>query len=123
MVFFDKNHARSVGINPVGLKCLFFTLLAASTVGAFLVICMIVTPDATAWLLTDRFPRLLMVSMPMGALTSFVGAYSSYFLDGATGGLIVSLQTLLFLLAFVLAPRHGLLASRKRARTELRKKG
>lgn len=129
VVFFDENHARSVGINPVGLKCLFFTLLAASTVaalqtvGAFLVICMIVTPGATAWLLTDRFPRLLMVSVPMGALTSFVGAYSSYFLDGATGGLIVSLQTLLFLLAFVLAPRHGLLASRKRARTELRKKG
>lgn len=50
VVFFDENHARSVGINTVGLKCLFFTLLAASTiaalqtVGAFLVICMIVTP-------------------------------------------------------------------------------
>ncbi|WP_074012863.1 metal ABC transporter permease [Candidatus Sodalis sp. SoCistrobi] len=127
VVFFDENHARSIGVNPVRLKCLFFTLLAASTVaalqtvGAFLVICMIVTPGATAWLLTDRFPRLLMVSVPMGALTSFVGAYSSYYLDGATGGLIVSLQTLLFLLAFVLAPRHGLLASRKRARIELRK--
>lgn len=79
VVFFDENHSRSVGINPVRLKCLFFTLLAAATVaalqtvGAFLVICMIVTPGATAWLLTDRFPRLLMVSVPMGALTSFVG--------------------------------------------------
>ena len=51
----------------------------------------------------------------IGVLTSFLGAYASYFLDGATGGIIVTLQTLLFLLAFVLAPKHGLLAARRRA--------
>jgi len=125
VAFFDENHARSVGLNPDRLKVLFFTLLAASTVaalqtvGAFLVIAMVVTPGATAYLLTDRFPRLIAISVVIGSVTSFVGAYASYFLDGATGGIIVVAQTLIFLVAFVFAPKHGLLASRKRAREAL----
>ena len=122
VVFFDENHARSIGLNPGRLKLLFFTLLSVSTVaalqtvGAFLVICLEVTPGATAWLLTDRFPRLLTIAVAIGSLTSFFGAWLSYWLDGATGGIIVVLQTLLFLLAFVFAPKHGLLANRRRAR-------
>ncbi len=119
LVFFDESHARAVGINPTRLKVLFFTLLAActvaalQTVGACLVIAMVVTPGATAYLLTDRFGRLLVIAVSMGTVTSFVGAYISYFLDGATGGVIVVLQTLLFLAAFVFAPRHGILAQRR----------
>jgi manganese/iron transport system permease protein len=103
----------------------FFILLSAScvaalqTVGAFLVIAMVVTPGATAYLLTDRFPRLLMLSVALGAGTSFVGAYLSFFLNGATGGLIVCLQTLIFLMAFVFAPKHGYLAARRRAASAL----
>jgi manganese/iron transport system permease protein len=89
------------------------------TVGAFLVIAMVVTPGATAYLLCDRFPRLISVSVAIGTLTSFVGAYISYFLDGATGGVIVCLQTLIFLAAFVWAPKHGLLAARARSREAL----
>ncbi|KAA1049253.1 iron/manganese ABC transporter permease subunit SitC [Pseudocitrobacter sp. 73] len=122
VTFFDENHARSIGLNPGRLKLLFFTLLSVSTVaalqtvGAFLVICLVVTPGATAWLLTDRFPRLLIIAVLIGSLTSFFGAWLSYWLDGATGGIIVVLQTLLFLLAFVFAPKHGLLANRRRAR-------
>ena len=122
VVFFDENHARSIGLNPGRLKLLFFTLLSVSTVaalqtvGAFLVICLVVTPGATAWLLTDRFPRLLAIAVAIGSLTSFFGAWLSYWLDGATGGIIVVLQTLLFLQAFVFAPKHGLLANRRRAR-------
>lgn len=125
VAFFDESHARSIGLNPDRLKVLFFTLLSASTVaalqtvGAFLVIAMVVTPGATAYLLTDRFPRLIAVSVAIGAATSFVGAYASYFLDGATGGIIVVAQTLIFLAAFVLAPKHGMLAARKRAREAL----
>jgi manganese/iron transport system permease protein len=125
VVFFDENHARSVGLNPDLLKIVFFTLLAActvaalQTVGAFLVVAMVVTPGATAYLLTDRFPRLIGTSVAIGAGTSFFGAYASYFLDGATGGIIVVLQTLIFLLAFVFAPRHGMLAARRRAREEV----
>lgn len=126
VTFFDESHARSIGLNPNALKVLFFTLLSASTVaalqtvGAFLVIAMVVTPGATAYLLTDRFPRLIIISVAIGALTSFFGAYASYFLDGATGGIIVVAQTLVFILAFLFAPRHGLLASRRRARAALK---
>ena len=122
VTFFDENHARSIGLNTSGLKLLFFTLLAActvaalQTVGAFLVICLVVTPGATAWLLTDRFPRLLAIAVAIGSLTSFFGAWLSYYLDGATGGIIVVAQTLLFLATFVFAPKHGLLANRRRAR-------
>ncbi|MCB1546368.1 MAG: metal ABC transporter permease [Hyphomicrobiaceae bacterium] len=121
VMFFDEAHARSVGINVFWLKVLFFTLLAAATVaalqtvGACLVIAMVVTPGATAYLLTDRFGVLLVIAVAIGATTSFFGAYLSYFLDGATGGVIVTLQTLLFLAAFYLAPKHGRLAARRRA--------
>ncbi|MFC0246222.1 metal ABC transporter permease [Falsochrobactrum ovis] len=125
VVFFDESHARSIGLRPTALKIMFFTLLSASTVaamqtvGAFLVICMVVTPGATAYLLTDRFARLLWIAVLIGSVTSFVGAYVSYFLDGATGGVIVVLQTLIFLVAFCLAPKHGLLAARQRAAAAL----
>jgi manganese/iron transport system permease protein len=88
---------------------------ALQTVGACLVIAMVVTPGATAYLLTDRFQVLLVISTAVGTLTSLVGAYLSFFLDGATGGVIVTLQTLVFLAAFFLAPKHGLLAARRRA--------
>ncbi|MFD1487207.1 metal ABC transporter permease [Ancylobacter vacuolatus] len=125
-VFFDEAHARSIGLKPTALKIMFFTLLSASTVaalqtvGAFLVICLVVTPGATAYLLSDRFPRLLMIAVAIGAVTSFVGAYVSYFLDGATGGIIVVLQTLIFLAAFIFAPKHGMLAARRRAAQALK---
>jgi manganese/iron transport system permease protein len=125
VTFFDESHARSIGLNPPLLRVIFFTLLAActvaamQTVGAFLVIAMVVTPGATAYLLTDRFPRLILIAIAVGTLSSLFGAYISFFLDGATGGVIVVLQTLVFLLAFVFAPKHGLLAARRKAAAEL----
>ncbi|CAM3712690.1 Chelated iron transport system membrane protein YfeC [Pseudomonas reidholzensis] len=125
LTFFDENQARAVGIHPGRLKLLFFALLSASTVaalqtvGAFLVICMVITPGATAYLLSDRFPRLLVIAVCIGALTSLTGTYLSYYLDGATGGVIVVLQTVIFLLVFVFARKHGLLAARRRRRQAL----
>lgn len=125
VTFFDESHARSIGLNPPVLRAIFFTLLAActvaamQTVGAFLVIAMVVTPGATAYLLTDRFPRLILIAIAVGTLSSLVGAYISFFLDGATGGVIVVLQTVVFLLAFVFAPKHGLLAARRKAAAEI----
>ncbi|ANG63937.1 hypothetical protein A8C75_16635 [Marinobacterium aestuarii] len=122
VVFFDASHAASVGLPVTGLHILFFTLLSATTVaalqtvGACLVIAMVVTPGATAYLLTDRFGRLILIAMALGGGTSAVGAYLSYYLDGATGGIIVMLQTLIFVLVFLLAPKHGRLAQRRRAR-------
>lgn len=121
VTFFDEDHARAIGLRPDLLRLVFFVLLAAScvaalqTVGAFLVIAMVVTPGATAYLLCDRFERLLIVSVAIGTITSFVGAYLSFFLDGATGGIIVSFQTLIFLAVFFFAPKHGYRAARNRA--------
>lgn len=122
VTFFDEAHARTIGLRPGLLKVVFFTLLSAATVaamqtvGAFLVVAMVVTPGATAYLLTDRFPRLLALAAGIGAGTGFLGAYLSYFLDGATGGVIVLLQTALFAAAFIFSPKHGLLAARARGR-------
>jgi len=126
VAFFDENHARSIGLNPARLRFVFFVLLSAAcvaalqTVGAFLVIAMVITPGATAYLLTDRFPRLLVIAVTIGTASSFVGAYLSYFLNGATGGIIICVQTSLFAMAFFLAPKHGLLAARRRAARALR---
>jgi manganese/iron transport system permease protein len=125
VTFFDESHARSIGLNPSLLRVVFFTLLAActvaamQTVGAFLVIAMVVTPGATAYLLTDRFPRLILIAIAVGTLSSLFGAYISFFLDGATGGVIVVLQTMVFLLAFFFAPKHGMLAARRKAAREI----
>lgn len=126
VTFFDENHARTIGLRPGLLKAVFFILLSAcvvaamQTVGAFLVIALVVTPGATAYLLCDRFPSLIIVSVAIGSITSFLGAYTSYFLDGATGGIIVTLQTLIFLVAFVFVPKYGLLAAKRKAKQTLK---
>ena len=116
---FDAAHARAIGLNTARLQALLLGCVAAVavaamiTVGAVLVIAMLVAPGATAYLLTDRFQRMMAGASAMGAGTAFAGAYLSYFLDGSTGGVIVSLQAAIFLIVLVLAPRHGLLAARR----------
>ena len=118
VVFFDESHARTVGLSPSRLKIVFFTLLSASivaalqTVGAFLVIAMVVTPGATAYLICDRFPKLILLSVLIGSVTCFTGAYLSFFIDGATGGIIVVLQTIVFLGVFLIAPKYGYISAR-----------
>lgn len=122
LVFFDETHARSVGLPATALKIVFFALLAAcsvaamQTVGAFLVIALIVTPGATAYLLSDRFGHIICIAVAIGVISSFLGAYVSFFLDGATGAVIVVLQTLVFLAAFFFAPKYGTLAAKRRAK-------
>ena len=122
VVFFDESHARTVGLSPSRLKLVFFTLLSASivaalqTVGAFLVIAMVVTPGATAYLICDRFPKLILLSVLIGSVTCFTGAYLSFFIDGATGGIIVVLQTIVFLVVFLTAPKYGYISARLKIR-------
>lgn len=123
LIFFDEIQAATIGMPVNRLKILFFVLLSActvaalQTVGAILVIAMVITPGATAYLLTDRFGVMLSFSVFIGAITSFVGAYVSFFLPGgSTGSLIVVLQTALFLLTFVFAPKHGQLAKIRAAK-------
>lgn len=126
LVCFDPNQARTLGFSVRGLNLILLVLLAATavaamqTVGACLVVAMLVTPGATAYLLTDRFGRMLGIAGTMGCATSFAGAYLSYFLNGSTGGCIVVLQTVLFLMALVLAPKHGILAGRLRRQEALK---
>ena len=120
LVFFDESHAKSVGLNPNLLRFIFFTMLSAccvaamQTVGALLVIAMIITPGATAYLLTDKFQIILLLSTIIGSTTGFLGAYTSFFVDGATGGIIVVFQTFIFLVAFFFSPRYGYLPFKPR---------
>lgn len=120
LIFFDETQAITVGLSPLFYKVLFFTLLSAcvvaalQTVGAILVIAMVITPGATAYLLTDKFKTLIKIAVALGAITGFVGVYLSYYLDGATGGVIVTLQTMLFLLAFLFSPKYGLMTQKRR---------
>lgn len=116
---FDPGQARTLGL-PVGFLHVLLLLLLSATavaalqaVGAILVIAVLVTPGATAYLLTDRFGILLWLGAGIGAATSFVGVYASYYLNGETGGCIVTLQTLVFVAALVFGPKHGLLAARR----------
>lgn len=115
-VSFDAAHAASVGLSPGLWRAVLLGLLslacvsALQAVGALLVAAMLIAPGATAYLLTDRFGRMLILSPLLGGAGAFLGAYASFFLDGAVGGCIVLLQTCLFLLVWLLAPKHGALA-------------
>ncbi|USD67466.1 metal ABC transporter permease [Vibrio sp. SCSIO 43136] len=118
LVFFDEPQASAVGINVNAVKIGFFTLLSActvaslQTVGAILVIAMVITPGATAYLLTDRFERLLVIASAIGALSGLLGVYFSYFFDATTGAVIVVLQTVSFILAFLFSPKHGIVTAK-----------
>ncbi|WP_061014944.1 metal ABC transporter permease [Photobacterium leiognathi] len=126
VVFFDENHAKTIGLSPNLLKVLFFSILSActvaalQTVGAFLVIAMVVIPGATAYLLSDRFSTVIILSMFIGVISALLGAYLSYFINSATGGIIVLLQTVFFISAFFLAPKYGKLATYKKAKQALK---
>jgi manganese transport system permease protein len=118
---FDPTHARSIGIHTGVLHYLLLSMLSLAavaglqTVGIILVVAMLVTPGATAYLLTDRFDRMVWIAMLSAVLASLLGIYWSYWMDASTAGCIVLVQTLLFLIAFLFAPRHGLLAQRRRS--------
>jgi manganese/iron transport system permease protein len=119
---FDPGQAQALGLNTGFLHFLLLALLSATavaalqTVGACLVVAMLITPGATAYLLTDRFGTMMAIAAALGTVGSFAGAYASYYLNGSVGGCVVSLQTLIFLAAFFFAPKHGFLA-RRRIRT------
>lgn len=122
LVFFDEIQATAVGLSPMRYKVLFFTLLSAcvvaalQTVGAILVIAMLITPGATGHLLSDRFTHIVWIAVSLGILTSALGVYISFYLDGATGGVIVCLQTLLFLIAFFFSPKYGVLMKKHQSK-------
>jgi manganese/iron transport system permease protein len=115
---FDPLGAAASGINVGRLEYLFLTLVALTivvslqAVGIILVVAMLVTPAATAQLLTVRFTRLMTLAALIGITSAVIGLYASYWMDVASGATIVLVQTLMFLVALVLGPR-GVLARRR----------
>ena len=112
---FDPNHAKAIGLN---VQFMYYTLLsvlaltivtALQTAGIVLVVAMLVTPGATAYLLTDRFDRMLGISVGTSVLSCLLGTYISYHLDVPTGGCIVVLLTLIIVISMIFAPKYGLL--------------
>jgi manganese/iron transport system permease protein len=112
---FDANHARSIGI-PVrvlhyGLLILLSLTIVASlkAVGIILVIAMLIAPGATAYLLTNSFERMLAIAVAVAVGSAVLGTIASFHINAATGACIVLVQAMVFGLAFLLAPKHGLL--------------
>jgi manganese transport system permease protein len=115
---FDPTHAHAIGLSPRVLGAALLGLLALTavvalqTVGVILVVAMLIIPGATAYLLTDRFGRMLVIAPAIAAVCSVVGLYSSYYLDASSGPMIVLAQGVAFALAYLFGPRHGLIAGR-----------
>jgi ABC-type Mn2+/Zn2+ transport system permease subunit len=118
---FDPLAAAAAGLRVAALEYLFLILVALTivvslqAVGIVLVVAMLITPAATAQLLSLRFGRLMILAIAIGVSGAILGLYASYWLDAPSGATIVLLQTAAFLLALVLGPRTGLLAVRRRA--------
>ncbi len=113
---FDPIHAQSIGLNITVLYYTFLVLLsltivaALQTVGIILVVAMLVTPGAIGYLLSDRFGWMVAIAVVSSVFSSVAGTYLSYHIDASTAGCIVVLQTLLFVVAMIFAPKYGLLA-------------
>ncbi|WP_419706835.1 metal ABC transporter permease [Promicromonospora sp. NFX87] len=122
---FDPMHAHAIGLSPRFLGALLLGLLALTAVvalqvvGVILVVAMLIIPGATAHLLTDRFGRMLVIAPVLSAACSVVGIYLSYWLDAASGGLVVLVQGAAFLLVYLFSPRHGLISKLPAARRRI----
>lgn len=115
---FDPTHAHALGINPRLLGAALLGLLALTSVvalqavGVVLVVAMLIVPGSCAYLLTDRFQRMLLIAPAISILCAVIGLYSSYYLDAASGGMVVLSQGAVFALVYLFAPRHGLIGRR-----------
>ncbi|MCQ9202228.1 MAG: metal ABC transporter permease [Prochlorococcus marinus XMU1425] len=116
---FDPRHAKTVGINVLFLHYLLLTCLSLAavvglqSVGIILVVAMLITPGATAYLLTDKFDNMTVISVLSAIISSLIGIYVSFWFDLETGGSIVLAQTFIFLFAFLFAPRYGIIKLKK----------
>ena len=118
---FDPNQARAVGLNTRVLHYIMLAVLSATivaalqAVGIILTVAMLITPGCIGYLLTDRFDRMLLVAVVSAVASAVIGTYTSYFINGATGSCIVLTQSAFFVVAMVFAPKHGMLAARRRS--------
>lgn len=113
---FDPNHARAIGLPVQALHYGLLVLLSLTIVGSLkavgiiLVVAMLIAPGAIAFLLTDRFERMLIIATAVATGSSVLGTLISFHIDGATGACIVLVQAMVFVLAFLFAPKRGLFA-------------
>lgn len=126
---FDPTHAHAIGLSPRLLGAVLLGVLALTsvvalqTVGVILVVAMLIIPGATAYLLTDRFSAMLVISPSIAAAAAVAGIYASYFLDVAPGGMVVLAQGVVFVVVFLASPRHGVLVAAVRRRLRRRAAG
>jgi manganese/iron transport system permease protein len=115
-VSLDRETARAAGLPVFWLDMALYALVTVAivislqAVGNILVLALLITPAACARLLTDRLAAMMLLAPAIGAAASLIGLYLSWQLSLAAGGLIVLVATGMFLLCWLLAPRHGLLA-------------
>ncbi|MBM7461328.1 metal ABC transporter permease [Rhodococcus coprophilus] len=119
---FDRVQAHALGISPGRLSALLLALLAVTivsaiqAVGVILVVAMLIIPGATAYLLTDRLARMLVIAPVLAVAASVVGVYTSYYTDAATGGVVVLAQSVVFAAVYLFSPRHGVVTKAVRRR-------
>lgn len=114
----DRGYAKALGMPvmllDIGLSVLvtLAVVMSVQTIGNVLVIALLATPPATARLLTERMLPMILVAAGVGMLSALLGVYFSWALDFPTGGTIVLVATAIFILAWLLSPRHGVLRRR-----------
>ncbi len=119
-VCLDREMSRSMGLPVFWLDIVLYVLvtlavvISLQTIGNILVLALLITPAAAARLLTDRLGVMMLLAPVIGGSAAVVGLYLSWSYDTPVGGTIVLIATAVFLAAWLLAPRHGLLARRWR---------
>jgi manganese/iron transport system permease protein len=125
VISFDPVLAATLRLPTELLRNVLLILLALTivvslqTVGVGLVAAMLVTPGATAYLLTRRLPMMMLIAASIGAFSSVAGLYASFYINVASGAAVVLIATAIFLVAFLLAPRYGVLWQARRTRKEV----
>lgn len=119
---FDRTHAYTIGLSPTLLSAILLGVLALTAVvalqvvGVILVVALLIIPGATAYLLTDRFGRMLVLAPVLSVTCAVIGIYVSYWVDASSAGLVVIAQGALFALVYLFSPRQGLIGKRVAAR-------
>ncbi len=112
---FDPAYASAIGISTALWHYLLMGAVSATTVasfesvGAILVVALLIAPAATAYLITDNFKWMLVIACVSGIISSIIGYYFAVWLDGSIAGAIAAASGLLFVLAMIFSPTHGLL--------------
>ncbi len=112
---FDPTTAAAYGLPTGALHYLLMTMLtlvtvaSLQTVGIILVVALLITPAATAYLFTERLPRMIAIASFLGALAGVIGLYFSHRYNLPSGAAIVLVSAAFFIVAFLFAPRQGLL--------------